>query len=144
MLLFDPFSGFDGLVTRGGQRPAAFMPAVDVTVSETDMVLTLDLPGLTADDLQVEALGGYLFIRGERPRPNLTEGTQWVHAERGFGRFERRVKLPEGVDPDGIVASFENGVLSLVIPKPDRLRPRAIAIGGGTAEGRREIEAAPA
>lgn len=139
MLLFDPFSGFDGLVARGGQRGSVFVPPVDVTVSETDMVLTLDLPGLTGDDIQVEALGGHLFIRGERRRPQPSEGTQWVHAERGFGRFERRVKLPDGIDPDGIVASFENGVLSLVIPKPERLRPRTIAIGGGSEQPRREI-----
>jgi HSP20 family protein len=134
MLWTDPFAPFAAHLHRG----AGFLPAADVTVSDGDVVLTMDLPGVTADDLQIEVVDGHLAVRGERKRPELTEGTRWAHAERGFGRFERRVGLPDGVDPDRITASFDNGVLSLIVPKPERLVPRTIEIGGGSGQKRLE------
>jgi HSP20 family protein len=134
MLWFDPFAQVFTPPARG----TAFLPAADVTQGDGNILLTLDLPGLTADDLEIEMLDGYLFVRGERRRPRFPEGTAWVHSERGFGRFERRIRVPDGVDPDGIVASMENGVLSLIVPKPERLRPRAIEIETGGEQRRLE------
>lgn len=126
MLLFDPFAPFDQLARTTAR--AGFAPAADVTVSETDTLLTMDLPGLTADNLTIEVLDGYLSVRGERKRPQIGEGARWAHAERMFGAFERRVKLPEGVDPDTITASMSDGVLSLIVPKPERKQPRTVEI----------------
>ena len=133
MFWTDPFAPFTAQLNR-----AAFLPAADVTVSESDVVLTMDLPGLTADDLDIELMDGYLSVRGERRRPEVADGARWAHAERTFGAFERRVKLPDGVDPDTITASMDNGVLSLIVPKPEKLIPRTIAIGAG--ERRRQLE----
>jgi HSP20 family protein len=137
MLLFDPFTPFESWGGRTATR-AAFMPAADVSVSQHDVVLTMDLPGLTAGDVEIEMLDGDLVVRGERKRPELPEDSRWVHAERGFGAFERRIKLPGGVDADAVTASMADGVLSLIVPKPDRMRPRTIAIG--SAAERRELE----
>lgn len=128
-MLFDPFVPFNSLFQTVGR--VGFVPAADVTVSDNDMVLTLDLPGLTADDLQIEVLNGHLVVRGERRRPELTEGAQWALNERAFGAFERRIRLPQGIDPDAITASMDNGVLSLIVPKPEALKPRTISIGSG-------------
>ena len=136
MLLFEPFAPFDSLLSRTMPRPNVFTPYADVTVSESDVVLTMDLPGLTADDLEIQVLDGYLTISGERRRPELPNGS-WTHTERPYGRFERRIKLPEGVDSDAITASFEHGVLSLIVPKPERMKPKTISIGSG--ESRREL-----
>ena len=122
-MLFDPFTPLG--------RTAAFLPPADVTVSEGDLVLTMDLPGLTADDVELELVDGYLMVRGERKRPRVTDGTVFAHSERAFGRFERRIKVPDGVDAEAITASMDNGVLSLLIPKPERLKPKSIAIGTG-------------
>ena len=116
----------------------AFLPPADVTISDGDMVLTMDLPGLTADDLEIELVNGYLSVRGERKRPEVTDGTRWAHTERTFGRFERRIKLPDGVDPDQVTASMDNGVLSLIVPKPEKMIPKTITIGTGTEQ--RQIE----
>ena len=138
MLLFDPLAP---LLSRPFERSAAFLPPADVTAGEKDLVLTLDLPGLTAEDIELEVTEGQLFVRGERKRPELEEGTAWAHAERGFGRFERRVRLPGGVDPDAITASMDNGVLSLIVPKPVKHR-KTIAIGSGTEQ--RQLEGATA
>ncbi len=128
-MLFDSFVPLSSAL-----QPAlrtGFLAPADVTVSDNDMVLTMDLPGLTADDLHIEVLDGQLIVRGERRRPELSEGSHWAHAERTFGRFERRIQLPRGVDPDAITASMDNGVLSLIVPKPEALKPRTIAIGAG-------------
>lgn len=137
MLWTDPFVPFSAQTNR-----AAFVPAADVTVSDGDMVLTMDLPGLTADDLEIELVDGYLFVRGERTRPEVTDGTRWAHTERSFGKFERRIKLPDGVDPDKVTASMDNGVLSLIVPKPERMIPRTITIGSGSEQRQLETTAA--
>jgi HSP20 family protein len=125
MLLFhDPFAP---LVSQFAG--AAFTPKVDVTVGQNDMLLTFDVPGLTTDDLSIELIDGYLVVRGERKRPDLQEGSGLVHGERPYGAFERRIKVPDDVDPDAIAASMDNGVLSLIVPKPERTKPKTIAIG---------------
>jgi HSP20 family protein len=137
-LVFDPFAPLfprlDGT--------AAFTAPADVTVGESDLMLTMDLPGLTAEDLDIELLDGYLSVRGERRRPEVGEGKSFVHTERPFGRFERRIKLPDGVDAESIMARMDNGVLSLIVPKPERLKPRSIAIG--TSSEQPELETATA
>ena len=130
-LVFDPFAP---LFTRAG----AVKPPADVIVGESDLLLTMDLPGLTANDLDIELLDGYLSVRGERRRPEVGEGKAFARSERPFGRFERRLRVPEGVDPDSILARMDNGVLSLIVPKPERLKPKSIAIGTGSEQ--RELE----
>jgi|SRR5215213_627775 HSP20 family protein len=129
MLWTETFSPFTWQLGR-----TAFHPAADVTISDNDVVLTLDLPGLTADDVEIELADGYLAVRGERRRPELPDGSRNAHSERGYGRFERRIALPDAVDPDAITASMDNGVLSLIVPKPDRMVRRTIAIGGDQRE----------
>jgi HSP20 family protein len=138
-MLFDPFGPFDAFFAAPGSR-TGFVPPADVTVSDHDLVLTVDLPGLTADDLDIQFDDGYLTLKGQRKRPEVGDGTTWAHAERAYGTFERRVRLPDAIDPDTITASMDNGVLSLIVPKPDRLRPRTIQIAGGAA--REELEEA--
>src|SRR3954469_8475682 len=130
-LVFDPFAP---LFTRAG----AFAVPADVIVGENDLLLTMDLPGLTADDLEIELFDGYLSVSGERRRAEVGEGKAFAHTERPFGRFERRFRVPEGVDPDSILARMDDGVLSLIVPKPERLKPKTIAIG--TSE-QHELEA---
>ena len=137
-LLFDPFTP---LFPQLG-RAATFAAPADVLVGESDLVLTMDLPGLTAEDLEIELLDGYLTVRGERRRPDVGEGKSFVHTERPFGRFERRIRMPDGVDPDSVMARMDNGVLSLIVPKPERLKPKTIAIGTGSEQ--RELETASA
>lgn len=139
MLFFDPF----GLTSADRARPAAFMPAADVTASDGDLVLTMDVPGFAEQDLSIELYDGYLSVSGERAVPQAPEGTTFVHTERPYGRFERRIKVPDGVDPEAITANLADGVLSVIVPKPERLRPRKLEITSpGT--GQRELAASTA
>jgi HSP20 family protein len=136
MFRIDPFEPLVQQLTR----TPTFVPATDVTVSDGDLVLAMDVPGLSAEDLSIELVDNYLTVRGERRAPAVTEGVNLAHRERAFGRFERFVRVPDGVDPETITASIDNGVLSLIVPKPERMKPRKISIG--VASERREIEPA--
>jgi HSP20 family protein len=138
MLWRDPFA----LMTSQLNRPSVLMPALDVAVSEDDVVITMDVPGFRSDELSIEVEDRFLTVRGERKRPQAAEGTSYVHVERPFGSFERRITIPGGADPDRITASLHDGVLSLIVPKPERLKPKAIAIDGGTEQRRLETTTA--
>ncbi len=111
----------------------AFVPTADVAVSDTDMLLTFDVPGLAQEDLAIELVDGFLYLRGERKRPEPMDDMRLTHRERSYGRFERRIAVPDGIDPSAITASLDNGVLSLIIPKPERMKPRSIEISGPSA-----------
>ena len=92
--------------------------------------------------MSIELRDTVLTVRGERKRPGVAEGASYVHEERPFGAFERPVTVPDGVDPDRITASLVDGVLSLVAPKPQRMRRKAISIVTGAEQHRLETAAA--
>lgn len=130
MLWTDPFAPLLTLFTR----QAGFLAVGDLSVSDRELVLALDLPGLTAGDVSIEVQGTQLTVSGERKRPEAEEGASYVYAQRPFGGFEYRVQIPEGVDPDSIGASMHNGVLTLIVPKPEPLQPKRISIGARQQE----------
>jgi HSP20 family protein len=108
-----------------------FQPPVDVTVSDRDLVLTMDVPGLTAEDLSIELVGGQLVVRGERLPAFPPLGSRFARRERAFGRFERAIDIPDEVDADGITVSVDHGVLSLIAPRPKRPQRRSVALDSG-------------
>lgn len=137
MLWTDPFASLLPQL-----QTAAYVPRGDLAVSESDLVLTLDLPGLAPEDLSIEVQGTELTVRGERSRPEVGEGATYVYAQRPFGGFVHRVQIPHGVQADAITASMQNGVLSLIVPKPEPLKPKKIQIGSGAAAEDRQLEEA--
>ena len=125
---------------RGALR--SFLPPADVTVTDEQVTVIMDVPGLKASELDVELLGDRLTVRGERLFPHDAESEDrpaWRRFERGFGRFERILQVPEGLDPEAIVASLADGVLTLVIPMPEARKPHRIVILG--TDEQRVIEA---
>ena len=127
----------------------AFVPAADVLASEDEVVVHMDVPGLAAENLEIELENDVLTVRGERTFPYGGEGDAgdggyaWQLIERSFGKFERVVRVPTGLDPDAIAATVADGVLTLRIPKPETLKPRRIEIGAAASE-QRELEGAAA
>ena len=113
----------------------AFSPPADVLVDDEGVTVHMDVPGLHADNLDVELESGVLTVRGERPFPYGPENgdkTGWRRIERPFGRFERSLRVPSGLDPDAIAATLSDGVPTLRIPKPEELKPRRIEIAEAT------------
>jgi HSP20 family protein len=140
--LLEPFSPlfefsreFDRMFSRGELR--SYVPAADLLVTDDDVKVFMDVPGLSVDDLEIELVDDALTIRGERAFPYATgENGQhvWRRLERGFGKFERTVRLPKGLDADKIDASMDKGVLTLSLPKPEAHKPRRIQITMGTSQ----------
>jgi HSP20 family protein len=126
--LFDPANGL-------GER---WVPAMDLVEADDHFLLKVDLPGLGEDDVSIEVQDNTLTIAGERQAEQETKERGWHRVERTFGRFSRSLALPEGVDPGGVSASFDKGVLEVRIPKPEQRRPRRIAINAGSAKA--EVE----
>ena len=109
----------------------ALAPPADVLVDDDGVTVHLDVPGLHADNLEIELENEVLTVRGERPIPYQPENddkTSWRRIERPFGRFERSLRVPRGLDPDAIEATLHDGVLTLRIPKPEQLKSRRIPI----------------
>jgi HSP20 family protein len=125
----------------GGEgTPTRLVPPADVLVDDEGVSVYMDVPGISAEQLDVELENDMLTIRGERPYPYGTDGDRTGRRiERGFGRFERTLRVPRGLDPDSIEASLRDGVLMLRIPKPEQLKPRRIQIKG---DENRELQGA--
>jgi len=124
--VFDAFFG----QTDQGRR---WVPPMDLVEVEDHFVLKADLPGLAEGDVNIEVQDGTLTISGERKTEHEQREKGWYRIERSFGSFNRSLTLPDGVDPDGIEASFSHGVLEVKIPKPEERKPRRIEIS--TANG---------
>jgi HSP20 family protein len=124
--------------TAGSNGAQRWAPPMDLVEAEDHFQLKADLPGLGEGDVSLEVQDNVLTISGERRSENEQRQKGWYRVERSFGRFSRSLTLPEGVDADGIKASFDKGVLEVSIPKPEERKPRRIAIGDGepaTLEG---------
>jgi HSP20 family protein len=93
------------------------MPSVDIVEDEKSYIVTAELPGMEANDVEVTLDGSNLIIRGEKQNETKTEDKNYHLTERTFGSFERSFFLPEGVDKDAIAASVEKGVLMVTLPK---------------------------
>jgi HSP20 family protein len=112
---------------------SSFLPPADVLVDDEGVTVYMDVPGLTADQLAIELENDVLTVRGERTYPYGGDGERAARRiERAFGRFERSLRVPRGLDPNAIEASLTDGVLRLRIPKPESLKPHKIPIHGST------------
>jgi HSP20 family protein len=136
---------FDGLF-EPGRSPAPsemrrWIPPMDLLETEDSFVLRADLPGMTQEEVKIELEDNVLMLSGERRADHETRQEGFYRLERAFGSFSRSLTLPQGVDPDGVSASFDRGVLEVRIPKPEQAKPRRIAINGAAANGNGQIEA---
>lgn len=132
-MFFDPFQELD-------RRTGALLGRSGMTVMPVDLfregdhyVVDADLPGVNPGSIDVSVDGQTLTIRAERTI-EAVEGSEWLARERPNVSFVRQFSLGEGVDADAITATFDNGVLHLVIPVSERAKPRKIEIGVSTAK----------
>jgi HSP20 family protein len=129
------FNTFFETPTHGNGTPALrrWVPAMDLVETEAEFVLRADLPGLTEKDVNIELEDNVLTVSGERKTERQDRKEGYYRVERASGSFSRSLTLPEGVDPDAVVASFEHGVLEVRVPKPETPKPRKVAISVGGA-----------
>jgi len=106
----------------------ALVPALDVTESDDQYVITLEVPGVAKEDVTVEIHENLMTIRGEKnsEREEKQEKSRWV--ERRYGSFSRSFTLPSNTDPERIKAAFKDGVLTIEVAKAEESKPKVISI----------------
>ncbi len=105
-----------------------WIPAMDLAETKDAYVLRADLPGLAPEDVKIELENRVLTVSGERKAEQRSEESGWVRVERSFGAFRRSLTLPAGVDAAAITAGFDNGVLTVTVPKPEQAKPHRVEI----------------
>jgi HSP20 family protein len=117
----------------------AWAPALDISERKDAYLVTVELPGVELDDLQITLEDGLLTIQGERHFAHDSSEQQFHRIERRYGAFRRSITLPAHVMADGIEATADNGVLQIVVPKVEEAKPKRIQVRQGgqqeTVEG---------
>jgi HSP20 family protein len=108
-----------------------WIPPVDIIEDKDRILMTVELPGVTENDITIQMEGGVLTIRGERRAEVEKEGRTYHRTERAYGQFVRSFTLPNNVDRERIKAQFADGMLQLEMPKREEAKPRQIKISGG-------------
>ena len=131
------FRGLDRLIDEvfqnwgfptGGTLTSSWAPACDVFEDKDAVKIVAEIPGVRPEDVKLSLENNILTIRGEK-RQQAEEQTDRVHRyERTYGAFERTFALPGTVDAERIEAHYENGLLTVVLPKVERARPREIPV----------------
>jgi HSP20 family protein len=109
------------------ESPASALP-LDMYETENDVVVKASVPGVKPEDLQVTVTGDLLTIKGEFKTEEKTEKRNFLRQERRFGSFCRQLGLPTGVDSGKAEASFENGILTLTLPKVEAVKPKTVKV----------------
>jgi HSP20 family protein len=124
----DLFDTFFGRAMNTAPMTRAWLPAVDMHETKDDLVLTVEVPGVSEKDVKVTINGDLLSIRGERRGDDEAKERQYMHVERVYGQFERLIQLPIGVQADKVRATYRDGLLQVTLPKAEELKPREVKI----------------
>src|SRR5688572_22789350 len=119
---------------QGSATATAWAPALDISERKDAYLVTVELPGVEADDLDITLEDGLLTIQGERQFTSESSEQQFHRVERRYGAFRRSITLPAQVQAEQIEASFDNGVLQIVVPKMEEATPKRIQVRPGRAE----------
>jgi HSP20 family protein len=144
LVRWDPFTDLrttmDRLFDEGFSRPWRFMTAqdyepgfpVEVSQTDNDIEVKASLPGIRAEDVDITVANGVLSIKAQHKEETEDKKRDYYRREIRYGSFHRSMSLPAGVDADKAEAHFDNGILSLRLPKAEALRPKQIKVSGPT------------
>lgn len=134
LIKWEPFDEFDRIFrdlnpmvsARGSQ--VGFDMAVDVYENENDLIAEMNVPGLKAEDVDVEVEDNYLRISGRREETQEKKEKNHYSKEIRRGSFERAVQLPDMVDQENVTAEYDNGVLRVVMPKREKTAEKKVKV----------------
>lgn len=132
---------FGGLPEWSGDGGTWLLP-VDVRENAEAIEYAIEIPGMRAEDIDLTVENDVLTISGEKKEERDEGRDEYRVTERRYGRFERSFRVPANVDADGVAARYENGVLTVRLPKTEESRPRRIRVESGT--GARKVTAGEA
>lgn len=107
-----------------GRAALALQPASDLVETEEGYRLSMELPGMSEQDVEIKVTDGMLTLRGEKSEERKEEKKDYHMSERRFGSFQRSFTLPRGVDADKIGAAFSDGVLTVTLPKSQEAKQK--------------------
>lgn len=108
--------------------PRLWAPAVDVSENAHEIVLQAELPGMSKEDIDIQLTGDTLTLRGERKLQQVQRGEHYHRIERQYGAWQRTFQVETPIDSTRVSASYEDGVLTVHLPKQEAVKPRQIAI----------------
>ncbi|MCU1315696.1 MAG: heat shock protein Hsp20 [Candidatus Acidoferrum typicum] len=125
---------FNNVLERKGEESSltAWAPAVDIYETEHELVVKADLPEVDPKDLDIRVENNILTIRGERKFEKNVNQENYLRVERAYGSFARSFTLANTVNAEAIKADYQNGVLTLTIPKKEEAKPKQIKVTVGT------------
>lgn len=123
--IFDQFFGRTG---GNGSSSAVWAPQTDLSETDDAFHIRLDVPGMEKDDIKINLQNNTLTVSGSRSSERTEEDEEYVRVERAFGNFHRTFTLPDAVDEESIEAAYDNGVLSIHVPKTEESTRRQIEI----------------
>ncbi len=109
-------------------QPAPSFPAMNLWVSDEGTIVTAEVPGIKPEDIDISVVNDLLTISGERLPEQVEENVRYHRRERGCGKFARSIQLPFAVDANKVEASFENGVLTINLPRKEEEKPKKIKV----------------
>jgi len=121
----------DSLTQKGEEKDlisSNWAPAVDIYETANELVLTAEVPGIEEKDIEIKIEDNTLTLKGERKFEKETKEENFHRIERSYGSFFRAFTLPSSIDPEKIQAEHENGVLRVVMPKRQELKPKMVKI----------------
>jgi HSP20 family protein len=120
---------FDDAFTRPlSIRDGWSVPAIDMYQTDDEIVVKASLPGVKADEVQINISGEVLTLKGETKHEEEKKDKAWHIREQRWGAFERSVVLPTDVVADKAKADFDNGILTITLPKAEEVKPKVISI----------------
>ncbi len=125
-------TAFEDMMNRLFAEPAGtrpWTPAVDIAETDNELVLKADVPGVKLEDINIEVENGTLSLSGNRSYSTEENKGGYHRQERFYGSFHRAFVLPETVDLEKVAAGYENGVLTITMPKKEIAKPRTIKVG---------------
>ena len=119
---------FDDAMTPHRLHQAGVFPLINLTEDKNKFYVRAELPGVRADELDLQVTGNNLAISGERKIAAEDESAKYHRREREAGTFSRMIGLPSEVDSDKVEAQLENGILTVVVPKAEIAKPKQISV----------------
>jgi HSP20 family protein len=140
--IFNPLEAFFGPMGSSRVGNVLRAPSADVIERENEIEVHIEIPGMNPEDINIELENNLLTVSGEKQEEREEDGDEGTYhlSERRYGRFTRSFVLPRDVEPEGIEAHCDNGLLMITVPKSERARRRRIEVRRGNG-GKRQIEA---
>jgi HSP20 family protein len=125
-LFDDAFTRPFSMIRNGGSNWSSF--PIDVYQTDNDVVVKAALPGVKTDEVQINVTNDILTVKGETKHEEEKKDKSWHIREQRWGAFERSIMLPTGVVADKAKAEFDNGILTITLPKSEAVKPKTITV----------------